>query len=114
MGPTGTDDPTSLSSSPPPTGPLYLDSNATTPILPEVLQAMQPFLADIFGNPSSAHQHGRRARKALADAREKAAAPFTAMRPRQPARCRCGFTNSASPPSASALTSFMAPEESAR
>src|SRR5437764_6747924 len=69
---TATDYPPPLSS-PPPIGPFYLDSNATTPLLPEVLQSMQPFLSDTFGNPSSAHQHGRRARKALEDAREKLA-----------------------------------------
>ncbi len=73
MEPTGTDDPAPQTSSPPPTGLLYLDSNATTPILPEVWHQMQPFLADVFGNPASAHQHGRRARKALEDAREKLA-----------------------------------------
>src|SRR5256885_9241878 len=52
---------------------IYLDNNATTPLLPEVWEAMRPFLTDVFGNPASAHQHGRRARKALEDARERVA-----------------------------------------
>jgi cysteine desulfurase len=52
---------------------IYLDSNATTPLLPEVWEAMKPYLCDVFGNPASAHQHGRHARKALEDAREKVA-----------------------------------------
>ncbi len=69
MGESGTES----SPSPPPTGSFYLDSNATTPMLPEVWQAMQPFLTGTFGNPSSAHQQGRAARKALEDAREKIA-----------------------------------------
>ena len=41
---------------------IYLDYNATTPIAPEVIAAMQPFLAGGFGNPSSAHALGRTAR----------------------------------------------------
>src|SRR5687767_15412951 len=57
----------------PVTGPLYLDNNATTPVLPEVWEAMCPNLADAFGNPGSAHQLGRRARKGLEDAREQVA-----------------------------------------
>src|SRR5438876_9241508 len=52
---------------------IYLDNNATTMMLPEVVEAMRPFLTDVFGNPASAHQHGRRARKALEDARERIA-----------------------------------------
>jgi cysteine desulfurase len=53
---------------------IYLDNNATTPMLPEVAEAMRPFLTDVYGNPASAHQAGRRARQALEDAREKTAA----------------------------------------
>src|SRR5262245_4157224 len=55
-------------------GAIYLDSNATTPVLPAVHEAMLPFSADTFGNPASAHQFGRRARQALEDSREKIAA----------------------------------------
>jgi cysteine desulfurase len=55
-------------------GPLYLDHNATTPLLPEAWDAMRPVVEQAFGNPSSAHQTGRKARRALEDAREQIAA----------------------------------------
>ncbi|MCC6877948.1 MAG: cysteine desulfurase [Sandaracinaceae bacterium] len=54
--------------------PIYLDHNATTPILPEVVDAMLPYLRSHFGNPSSAHVYGRRARDAIEHARHRAAA----------------------------------------
>jgi cysteine desulfurase len=53
--------------------PIYLDYNATTPILPEVLDAMLPYLREHFGNPSSGHAFGRRAREALDSARAEVA-----------------------------------------
>jgi cysteine desulfurase len=53
---------------------IYLDNNATTPALPAVWEAMRPYLADVHGNPASAHRAGRRARQALEDARERVAA----------------------------------------
>ena len=53
--------------------PIYLDYNATTPVLPEVLDAMLPYLRDHFGNPSSAHPYGREARKAVEEARGEVA-----------------------------------------
>jgi cysteine desulfurase len=53
---------------------IYLDNNATTPLLPAVWESMQPYLTEAFGNPASAHAHGRRARRALEDARESIAA----------------------------------------
>lgn len=53
---------------------VYLDYNATTPILPEVLEAMLPFLRDEFGNPSSGHALGQRAHAAVATARAHVAA----------------------------------------
>lgn len=53
---------------------IYLDYNATTPILPEVREAMQPFLAEHFGNPSSDHSLGRACGEAISDAREQLAA----------------------------------------
>jgi cysteine desulfurase len=56
------------------TEPVYLDHNATTPILPEVVEAMLPYLRDHFGNPSSSHVYGARARSAVARAREQVAA----------------------------------------
>ena len=48
---------------------IYLDYNATTPVAKEVAEAMMPFLVEDFGNPSSAHPVGRRAREALEKAR---------------------------------------------
>lgn len=53
--------------------PIYLDYNATTPILPEVVEAMIPYLRDHFGNPSSGHVYGRRARDAVETARSQVA-----------------------------------------
>jgi cysteine desulfurase len=53
--------------------PIYLDHAATTPVRPEVLAAMLPFLGGTFGNPSSAHAFGRAAREALDDAHERLA-----------------------------------------
>lgn len=41
--------------------PVYLDHNATTPVLPEVVDAMLPYLREHFGNPSSSHAYGRTA-----------------------------------------------------
>lgn len=58
---------------------IYLDNNATTPMLPAVLEAMLPYLTGVFGNPASAHQVGRRARRALEDARERTAALLDAF-----------------------------------
>jgi cysteine desulfurase len=53
---------------------IYLDHNATTPLLPEVVDAMLPFLRQHFGNPSSDHALGRTARLAVATARDQVAA----------------------------------------
>ena len=52
---------------------VYLDYAATTPTDPEVIKAMQPFLFDKFGNPSSIHSFGQEAKKALEDSREAVA-----------------------------------------
>ncbi|WP_417554270.1 cysteine desulfurase family protein [Microbacterium sp.] len=52
---------------------LYLDHAATAPVRPEVLEAMRPYLTDVFGNPSSHHTAGEAAARALADARERVA-----------------------------------------
>jgi cysteine desulfurase len=54
--------------------PIYLDHNATTPLLPEVVAAMLPYLEREFGNPSSAHPYGQRARRAVDAARAEVAA----------------------------------------
>jgi cysteine desulfurase len=53
---------------------IYMDANATTPLLPEVLEAMRPFFIESFGNASSIHQVGQRARAAVERAREQVAA----------------------------------------
>jgi cysteine desulfurase len=53
---------------------IYLDHNATTPLDPRVLDAMLPFLRDDFGNPSSLHWFGQRARGAVEEARARVAA----------------------------------------
>jgi len=49
---------------------IYMDANATTPLLPEVFDAMRPYLLEQFGNPSSIHQQGQRARAAVDRARD--------------------------------------------
>lgn len=54
--------------------PIYLDHNATTPVHPEVLEAMLPLFREEFGNPSSAHSLGRSARVKMDEAREQVAA----------------------------------------
>ncbi len=53
---------------------IYLDYNATTPVLPEVVDAMLPYLRHHFGNPSSSHALGRAIRAAVETARENVAA----------------------------------------
>jgi len=52
---------------------VYLDNNATTPALPEVLEAMRPYFAEQFGNASSIHHHGQQTRAAVERARESVA-----------------------------------------
>ncbi|MCC7196016.1 MAG: cysteine desulfurase [Gemmatimonadaceae bacterium] len=54
--------------------PVYFDHAATTPVRPEVLEAMAPFYGPRFGNPSSTHRWGREARVSLDEARERVAA----------------------------------------
>jgi cysteine desulfurase len=53
---------------------VYLDNNATTPLLPEVFEAMRPYFLEKFGNASSIHQQGQQARAAVEQARESVAA----------------------------------------
>ncbi len=53
---------------------VYLDNNATTPVLPEVLEAMRPYFGERFGNASSIHHHGQETRAAVERARESVAA----------------------------------------
>jgi cysteine desulfurase len=59
---------------------IYMDANATTPLLPEVLEAMRPFLLEQFGNASSIHQEGQQARSAVERARGSVA-QFLGCRP---------------------------------
>ena len=55
---------------------VYMDANATTPLLPEVMEAMRPYWMEHFGNASSIHLHGQEARKAVDRARETLAEFF--------------------------------------
>jgi len=69
---------------------VYLDHNATTPLRAEALDAMMPFLKDIFGNASSVHTYGQEAKKYLEDAREKIAKLFNAAKPEEIIFTGCG------------------------
>lgn len=59
-----------------PGGRVYMDANATTPLLPEVVEAMRPYWTEMFGNASSIHLDGQRARTAVDQARELVAELF--------------------------------------
>src|SRR5271167_1355042 len=63
---------------PPPSDPgrAYLDHAATTPMHPEAVEAMLPYLTGVFGNPSGGHLESRRARRAVDDARQHLATSF--------------------------------------
>jgi len=52
---------------------IYLDYNATTPVDPEVVEAMKPYLEEYFGNPSSSHWYGIQTKKAIEKARKQVA-----------------------------------------
>lgn len=69
---------------------VYLDHNATTPVRPEVVEAMLPYLGAEFGNPNSVHSLGQRARKAVEQAREKAAALLGAADAQEIVFTSCG------------------------
>ncbi|MEW6669984.1 MAG: cysteine desulfurase NifS [Thermodesulfobacteriota bacterium] len=58
---------------------LYLDNNATTQVAPEVLEAMLPYLRDLYGNPSSAHTFGGQVGRKIRAAREQVAALIGAL-----------------------------------
>ncbi len=53
---------------------IYLDANATTPLAPEVLESMLPYMSEVYGNPSSGHQAGRLSRAAIDHSRDTLAA----------------------------------------
>src|SRR5215471_1943282 len=57
---------------------VYLDNNATTPVLPDVFEAMRPFYLEEFGNASSIHHFGQHARAAVEKARASVAALLNA------------------------------------
>ncbi len=69
---------------------IYLDNNATTRIAPEVLEAMQPYLTEVYGNPSSAHSLGRQMKAAVERAREQVAALIGAAQPNEIVFTSCG------------------------
>ncbi len=60
-------------------GIIYMDYNATTPVHPEVVDAMIPYLRDFWGNPSSSHAYGRRAAEAVELARAQVAESIGAL-----------------------------------
>ena len=69
---------------------IYLDNNATTRVAPEVLDAMQPYLGQFFGNPSSAHALGRKMKQAVEQAREQVANLIGAAEPGEIVFTSCG------------------------
>lgn len=69
---------------------IYLDHNATTPVLPEVLEAMLPYMTEHFGNGSSIHSYGREARNAIDTAREQVADLIGAKSPSEIVFTSCG------------------------
>lgn len=69
---------------------IYLDNNATTRVAPEVFRAMQPFLTEHYGNPSSAHSLGRKMKAAVERAREQVAQLIGAADPDEIVFTSCG------------------------
>ena len=69
---------------------IYLDNNATTRVAPEVFEAMQPYLTEFFGNPSSAHTLGRTVKEAIEQAREQVATLIGAADPSEIVFTSCG------------------------
>ncbi len=69
---------------------IYLDNNATTRVAPEVLDAMQPYLSEFFGNPSSAHSLGREMKRAIERSREQVASLIGAAETNEIVFTSCG------------------------
>ena len=69
---------------------IYLDNNATTRVAPEVLEAMQPYLSEIFGNPSSAHALGREMKRAVEQSRDQVASLIGASETSEIVFTSCG------------------------
>lgn len=69
---------------------IYFDHNATTPVRPEALEAMLPYLREEYANPNSVHSFGQRARRAVERAREQVAALLGAESPSEVIFTSCG------------------------
>jgi cysteine desulfurase len=69
---------------------IYLDNNATTRVAPEVFDAMQPYLGERFGNPSSAHALGREMKRAIEQSREQVVSLIGAADPDEIVFTSCG------------------------
>lgn len=71
-------------------GEIYFDNNATTRVLPEVVEAMLPYLTESYGNPSSIHRFGSQVGRKIADARAQVAALIGAADPVEVIFTSCG------------------------
>ena len=71
-------------------GEIYFDNNATTRVLPEVVEAMSPFLTEFYGNPSSIHRFGSQVGEKIATARAQVAALIGAADPVEVIFTSCG------------------------
>src|SRR4026209_2754612 len=69
---------------------IYLDNNATTRVATEVFDAMQPYLNEVFGNPSSAHASGREMKRAMEHSREQVASLIGASETSEIVFTSCG------------------------
>ena len=69
---------------------IYFDNNATTPVAPEVFEAMKPYLTELYGNPSSIHSFGSQVGRKIQAAREKVAALLGASDPIEVVFTSCG------------------------
>jgi cysteine desulfurase len=75
--------------------PVYLDHQASTPVLPEVFEAMRPWFSDWFGSAASQHQLGLRARDALIESRRRVAGLIRAENPEEEILFTSGATEAA-------------------
>lgn len=69
---------------------IYFDNNATTRLAPEALEAMQPYLTDLYGNPSSIHRFGSQVARKIQEAREQIVALLGALDPAEVVFTSCG------------------------
>ncbi|MGH7768902.1 MAG: cysteine desulfurase family protein, partial [Candidatus Binatia bacterium] len=69
---------------------IYFDNNATTRLAPEALEAMKPYLTELYGNPSSIHGFGRQVARQIQEAREQIAALLGAADPVEIVFTSCG------------------------